>query len=268
MTPRRADTRPWGRRTLVRTAMMFGLALSIVLMAIGPGNLASALGGGAPKAPFDPIPFPQTGWRIANNPLHLTTKSLEIYGMSKAYVGDRIRMANGQLSPEDTIYMKVRKLELDDVKITSERPTHTWLMQNLNGGKDNKAQTFTIGNDVKSTTVELWVTINQLKLCVTPQTFYTIVNSEKGQFQGRLDEVFALIAEVFKPYTEGPLKNVGPCIPIKETIPLVAVLVNAGVPLPELPAIKGDMMVYATKITTPIDQPAIHGPITQVRMFQ
>lgn len=268
MTPRRTADRPWGRRTLTRAAIMFGLAFAIVLAAIGPGNLASALGGGAPKAPFEPIPFPQPGWRTANAPIRITAPTLEIYGLTKAYVGARVRKADGSQSPAETIYLKVRKLELDDIRITSERPTHTWLMQNLNGGKDNKAQTFTVGNDLKDTTVELWVTINTLKLCVTPQTFYTLVNSEKGQFQGRLDEVWALIAQVFQPYVNGPLRNVGPCIPIKELIPLVAVLVNAGVPLPELPAIKADLWAYAAKVTTPDSVPAVFGPITQVRMFQ
>ncbi|CAM3566635.1 hypothetical protein SMNI109538_00615 [Smaragdicoccus niigatensis] len=248
--------------------MMFGLAFAIALMAIGPGNLASALGGGAPKAPFEPIPFPQPGWRTANASINITSPTAEIYGLTKAYWGARVRMANGQLSPPDTVYLKVRKLELDDIRIKSIRPDHTWLMQNLNGSKSNKAQVLTIGNDLKNTTIELWVTINSLKLCVTAQTFYTLVNSEKGQFQGRLDEVFALIAAVFQPYVNGPLKNVGPCIPIKELIPLVAVLVDAGVPLPELPVIKADLDAWAAKITTPIDQPAVFGPITQVRMFQ
>ena len=253
------------RGPIGRVIAAMAITMAVVVSAIGPGTLASALGGSF-KAPFDPIPFPQPGWPAATGQVHIVAPNAEILGLSKAYYGARVRMSNGQLSPPDTVYLKVRRLDFPDIKITSERPTHTWLMQNLANG--NKAQQLVIGNDLKSTTIELWVTINTLKLCVTPQTFYTLVNGEKGQFQGRLDEVWALIAQVFQPYVNGPLKNVGPCIPIKELIPLVAVIVDAGVPLPDLPAGKLDIVAWAAKITTPIDQPAVHGPIVQVRMFQ
>ena len=91
----------------------------------------------------------------------------------------------------------------------------------------------------------------------------------RGVFGGRLDEVLLLISTVFQPYLEGPLKNVGPCIPIIELLPILQVLVDAGVPLPDmLPVIKLDIDAMAAQVKTPREQPSVRGPVVMVRMFQ
>lgn len=256
------------RNRVLKAAALVGVSISLVVATIGPSNVASALGA-SHDAPWDKVlPFPAPGWRVSNTPLHITAPTAEIYGLSQVVPGARVQQANGQWSDPDTYYLKVRKLELDDIRITSEHADHTWSMANPNGGKKNKSTTFTIGNDDKATQVGLWVQITTLKLCITPQTLDTIIYSERGQLGGRLDELIQLVHVVFEPYVHGPLQNVGPCIPIKELLPIVGVLLEAGIPLPELPVIKLDLHASAVKVETKNSLPSVQGPVAQVRMFQ
>lgn len=245
-----------------RAAVLLAVILGLLVATIGPSNFASAA----------PVPNPLIGrggpgWLASNNPVELTAHSARIYGLDKVTINSPVRRANGTLSPPDTVFLRVRKIEFDDTVIRSVRPDHTWQLSNLNG--IDRTTQFILGNDSPSTKTGLWVVPNQLKLCLTPDTLNTLVANYKGVFGGRLDEVLLLISTVFQPYLEGPLRNVGPCIPIKELLPILQVLIDAGVPLPDLlPVIKLDITVHAAQVKTPRDQPSVRGPLEQVRMFQ
>jgi len=253
------------RGQLRRAGIIVAVALGLLIAAIAGPNLASA----GPFRIDQDANFGKAGpgWIASNNQVNITAPTARVYKIYKVTNWAPVRRSNGTMSPPDTVFLQVRKLEFDDIKIQSFRPDHTWLMANPNG-KDRSSQLI-IGNDDPNTRVNLWVNVNSLKLCLTPDTLNTLVMGYKGLFGGRLDEVLALIQKVFEPYLAGPLKNVGPCIPLKELLPLLQVIVDANVPLPEmLPAIKLDIDANAAQVKTRVDLPSVRGPVVMVRMFQ
>jgi hypothetical protein len=245
------------RGGLVRMVAMFGIAAFVAATAYGPDNIANAIG----FHELPPPPAPESiGYLPSGTPIKIQAPRARIAGFQKVIPRSPVLLADGSMSPPTTVYLRVNKIELDDVTITSPRPDHNFVITNTNG--TDVANTAVIGNDDPGTAVELWIDVKSLALCVTADTFYSLAVGYAGVFGGRLDELLALIADTFRPTAESALGGFGPCLQINALLPLVGVFIDHGVPLPaSLPAANLDLTAATAKITTGPGRPAVTAPL-------
>lgn len=204
---------------------------------------------------------PAVGFTPASNPVIVHADRGHIINLKRLLGSSRIRLANGTMSPPDTYFLQFEYLLADNAAISQHVNGRSLTLTNLNGRDATTAARL----GATGGTMDVWTTIDSLKLCVTPQTFYTVASTYEGMFGGRFAEVWALIATVFEPYLHGPLKNVGPCLQLKELVPLLSVFVEAGVPLPDdLPGEKIDLKVYAVHIQAPRTSTSLSLPLAHM----
>ncbi|KAA0023825.1 hypothetical protein [Antrihabitans cavernicola] len=246
-----------GRATVVACA-----ALLIVGTAYGPAKVASALG-----LHQAPAPAPESvGYLPPPFPVVVKSPTVRLTNLQKVVVNHPIPLTNGAASPPDTIYLRFNEVDLDNLTITElqprapQEPLYSFEIANRGSG----AETAAIGN--KTATTELWGKVNSLKICITAQTLATVVNTYAGVLGGRLDSLLQLIGSIFAPFANSPLGPVGPCVQLTALLPVLEVLIDYGVPLPNvLPVTDLDVNVYALSVATSPDSPSIKLPKAEVR---
>lgn len=240
-----------------RLVTLIGISLLIAMSAYGPGNVASALG--FRNAP--PPPPESVGFVPSTVPARIIAPTARVVGLQKAVVNQVLRLADGSFSVPTT-YLRVDRIELDDVEISHDRGDHKFVIKNPNGGDLTTAAV--AGND-QGSIVDLWLDVKSLELCVTPETLYSVVIGYAGVFGGRLDSLLAAIADVFAQFKDRPLGKFGPCLPLTSLLPVLGVLIDYGVPLPRtLPVANLDVYAVALKVTTDPGKPSITAPLADV----
>lgn len=242
-------------RALPALILVFAGAL-LVGTAYGPGNIAAAFGMHRTPAPAGPV-----GYAASPVPVRVQSPTLRLTGLEKLSVGVPVPLSDGTMSPPDTVYLRFDSIELDDLSISQQQPDYGFVLANKGSGRD----TAVIGNPASVS--ELWGRVSSLKLCVTPQTLYTVVTTYAGVFGGGLDGLLKLIGDIFAPFANSPLGPVGPCLPLTALLPVLNVLIDHGVPLPEiLPAADLDIYVYALNVTTDPGKPSVTLPKAEARV--
>jgi hypothetical protein len=245
------------RASAMRILTILGIAAVVAATAYGPGNIARAIG----YHELPPPPAPESiGYIPSGTPIKIQAPRARIAGFQKVIPRSPVLLADGSMSPATTVYLRVNKIELDDVTISSTRPDHNFVIKNFNGTDESNAAV--VGNDDPGTAVELWIDVKSLALCVTADTFFALAVGYAGVFGGRLDELLALIADTFRPTAESALGGFGPCLQINALLPLVGVFIDYGVPLPaSLPAANLDLTAATAKITTGPGRPSVTAPL-------
>ncbi|MFH5244935.1 hypothetical protein [Antrihabitans spumae] len=242
-----------------RLVTLIGISLLLAMSAYGPGNVASALG--FRNAP--PPPPESVGYLPSAVPARIQAPTARVVGLQKAVVNQVLRLADGTNSVPTT-YLRVSRIELDDVEISHDRDDHKFVITNPNGSDLSKAAI--AGND-QGSIVDLWLDVKSLELCVTPETLYSVVIGYAGVFGGRLDSLLAAIADVFAQFKDRPLGKFGPCLPLTSLIPVLGVLIDYGVPLPNtIPAANLDIYAIGLNVTTDPGKPAVTAPVAGVRV--
>ena len=196
----------------------------------------------------------------ASNPLRVTAPAGHLLGASWVQANAPIRLANGKMSAPNTVYLRFEALVADDAAITQSVNGRTLTLTNLNGGDPGTAAR--IGG--AGATVDVWTEVISLDLCVTAETFYTIINGYKSKFGTQLASVLALVAQIFTPVLGTPAGSAGPCVPLVELLPLLSAIVQAGVPLPDdLPAENIEIRAYAVNIAAPAGSTSLDLPVGQ-----
>ncbi|CAM2996182.1 hypothetical protein [Skermania piniformis] len=226
-----------GRRALL-------IALSVLVGVVTCVGSSAAAGGGR-TAPAPSLPAAQPDFLPAPTALRLFADRIRLIKPTALVTGSPIALANGTMSPPDTIYLKVSRIELDNLSITVPSGGTTITIANQGAGADAAA-----AGSGPDAVVDLWIQIHALQLCVTPQLFQQLAIGYAGVFGGALDQVLQMIDDAFAPAVAGPLATVGPCVPAAPLLPLVGVFLANGVPLPDgkLEAGAADISVWAVKV--------------------
>ncbi len=251
------STRGHRLRRLVLVAVA---ALLLVGTAYGPSNVAAALGlreGPLPPAPplgFVPSPFP----------IVLDAPTARLAGLEKVEVHHVIPLSDGSFSPPDSVYLRFKQVELDQLVIKQPRPGEfDFAITNTGSGPTAAV----VGNPDAVT--ELVAVVHSLDICVTANTLQAVAIGYAGVFGGALDNLLRLIADIFAPVVASALGPVGPCIPLTALLPALAVFVDYGVPLPAvLPVANLNANVYAVKVATAPGTPSVTLPLGMLQVSQ
>ncbi|MCE5291458.1 MAG: hypothetical protein LLG14_19770 [Nocardiaceae bacterium] len=203
------------------------------------------------------------GFTPSSNSLNVKADSGHLIGLTWVEANKPIRLANGSMSPSDTYYLRFEALTADNVVITQNVNGRSVLLANRNSGDPNTEARL----GAEGATTDVWTGVSSLDLCVTAQTFYTIINSYSGAFGGSLASVTGLVAQIFGPLAASPFGNAGPCIGLVKLLPLLAAIVQAGVPLPrDLPAKNIDINVSAANIAAPAGVQSLLLPVARIEV--
>ncbi|CAM3808545.1 hypothetical protein [Smaragdicoccus niigatensis] len=199
----------------------------------------------------------------ASNPIRVQAAAGHIFGLTWVDANKSIPLAGGRMSQQDTYYLRFEYLTADGAAITQNVNGRSLTLTNLNGGDPNTAARL----GAEGTTVDVWSGVASLDLCVTAETFYTIINGYSGLLGGSVAPATALVASIFAPAVGTPLGKAGPCISLVKLLPLLTLLVQAGVPLPnDLPAVNIDLTVYAGNIAAGPGVNALSLPVARLEV--
>ncbi len=223
---------------LARTALVGIVACTILVgTAAGPQRIAAALM--QERAPGDAANSP--GFEPAEFPLQLTARKLTFFGVDQ-FTTQPIRLRDGSMSPPNTVYARVHKVELENMTVTSDRGGRVFEIVDKG--------TSVISND--GAVGELWLTVAKADFCVSPENLRTLVTTYAGVLGGRLDTVLRTIGDVLAPYAHSPLGPSGPCLPVEAFLTLAATLAGNGLPLPDVvPAANAEAALWAVQVRGP-----------------
>lgn len=260
----------------------FAAVAVAVLLSIGVAAAPSAAEG-------DEYSVPERGsleFVPASNPLNVTADSAHIIDLNWVAANTPIRLANGKMSSSNTTYLRFQYLTADTASITQNVSGRSLSLTNLNGG--DPATAARLGSP--GSTLDVWTEVVNLDVCITAETLNTIIDSYASQFGAQLDEARSLVTKIFEPFDalpsvglpsvglpsvgqpedaepedEEPSGRAGPCVPFADLMPLLTIITQAGVPLPDdLPVENLVLRAYAVNIAAPRGTNTLSLPVAEI----
>ena len=216
---RRIRRRAYGIRETAGTLAISGVgAVALVVAAVLP-SIAEAADGDVDVADLAGL-----GDQPPESPIRFIADRATFEGVDLIRGRTPLRLANGELSPEDTIYLKMNRLTADNLRVESEVNGTTVTVRNDNRG-DPALAAVAGGADSE---VEAWAVVNEMDVCVAPEALYAAANG-----LGRSAEARDLISSAYGRYANQPAGRGGRCIPLSDIVPALMFLTQSGASLPE-----------------------------------
>lgn len=216
---RRIRRRAYGIRETAGTLAISGLgAVALVVAAVLPSNADVADGD------VDVADLAGLGDEPPESPIRFIADGAVFEGVDLIRGREPVQLADGDLSPEDTIHLRMNRLTADNLTVVSEVNGKTITVRNDNRG-DPTLAAVAGGADSE---VEAWAVVNEMDVCLAPETLYAAAQGLEKPAAAR-----ALISSAYGRYANQPAGRGGPCIPLSDIAPALIHLTQAGAALPE-----------------------------------